>query len=208
MDWRRWHEEYRDPDSRLSRRLEVVKTRLTEVLDALPQRRLRLLSLCAGEAGDVIPVLGEHPTGRDVDAAVVELDQVLAGRARQAARSAGVELDVRCADAGDPGSFADLVPVDVLLLCGIFGNVEPEGVRAMVSRVPSMVVAGGFVIWTRGGHDGEDDPRADVRRWFADAGMPERSFDGPPETYGVGVNRVEQPSTTPPGSDRLFTFIR
>src|SRR5690606_31482155 len=124
----------------------------------------------------VISVLSEHPRSRDVDATVVELDEVLAGRARQAARSAGVELDVRCADAGDPGSLADRLPVEVLLLCGIFGNVEPEGVRAMVPRVPSMVVAGGFVIWTRGGHDGEGDPRADVRRWFADAGMPEVSF--------------------------------
>lgn len=100
------------------------------------------------------------------------------------------------------------MPVDVLLLCGIFGNVEPEGVRAMVSRVPSMVVEGGLVIWTRGGHDGEGDPRADVRRWFVESGMPERSFDGPPETYGVGVNRAEHPPTTSLGLDRLFTFNR
>src|SRR5690606_17231917 len=71
MDWGRWHEEYDDPDSRLSRRLEVVSARLAEAIAACPGR-LRLLSLCAGEARDVISVLSEHPRSRDVDATVVE----------------------------------------------------------------------------------------------------------------------------------------
>lgn len=170
---------------------------------------MRLLSLCGGDARDVIPVLASHPTGRRARGVVVELDDVLARRAAGAARRAGLSgIEVRCADAGDLRSFCDVLPVDVLLLCGIFGNVERDVVRSLVERIPSMVSEGGVVIWTRGGYDGEDDPRPQVRRWFIEAGMPEMSFDGAPERYGVGVNRVEHPRSGQLGDSRLFDFIR
>ena len=209
MDWRQWHEEYNDPDSRLSRRLDVVRMRLAEALASHDDRELRLLSLCGGEARDVIPVLAAHPKGKRAQGLVVELDEVLAQRAEDAARNAGLpHVEVRCADAGDVRSFRDVLPVDVLLLCGIFGNVERQVVHTVVARVPSMVTDGGFVIWTRGGHDGEDDPRTEVRRWFHEAGMPEMSFDGPPESYGVGVNRVAHAHRVPLGAARLFDFVR
>jgi hypothetical protein len=63
MDWQSWHEEYDDPGSRLSRRLAVVQRRLTEILDTVTGTDLRLVSLCGGEARDVIPVLAAHPRG-------------------------------------------------------------------------------------------------------------------------------------------------
>ncbi len=95
------------------------------------------------------------------------------------------------------------------MLCGIFGNVERRQVRELITdHVPSMVAAGGHVIWTRGTHGGEDDdPRQEVRRCFAEAGMPEVSFDGPSDGYGVGVNRVLRPDPTPLGDARLFEFL-
>ncbi|MGK2928071.1 MAG: SAM-dependent methyltransferase [Acidimicrobiales bacterium] len=169
---------------------------------------MRLLSLCGGEARDVVPVLDAHPKGPGAQGLVVELDEVLARRADEAAQRAGlVGLEVRCADAADPRSFCDVLPVDVLLLCGIFGNIERRMVREVVERVPTMVAEDGFVIWTRGGHDGEDDPRPEVRRWFVEAGMPEKSFEGPPESYGVGVNRVPHGASGALGDARLFDFI-
>jgi hypothetical protein len=78
MDWRRWHEEYQDSDSRLSRRLGVVRAHLADVLDRCPDGEVRLLSLCAGEGRDVIPVVGAHHRGSDVRAVAVELDGELA----------------------------------------------------------------------------------------------------------------------------------
>lgn len=208
MEWRRWHEEYDDPDSRLSRRLEVVRTRLAEILTAHPSEEVRLLSLCAGDARDAIPVLAAHPKGRRVHGLVVELDNVLALRAADSAKRAGLpRLEVRRADAGDIASFSDVLPVDVLLLCGIFGNIERNAVSNIVERIPSVVSEGGFVIWTRGGHDGDDDPRPHIRRCFTEAGMAEMSFNGPLEAYGVGVNRVSH-SGGPLNESRLFDFIR
>lgn len=209
MDWRRWHEDYDDPESMLSTRLSVVRARLAEVLESLPDRDLRLLSLCAGEGRDVIPVLRAHRTAGRMRALLVELDDVLAARAQERAQGSGLsQLEVRCADAGDVASFDDFLPADVLLVCGILGNIDRDLVPGLVERLPAMVADGGFVIWTRGGRDGEDDPRSEVRRCFVGAGMVERSFDGPTDGYGVGVNQVERAGGRPLGEDRLFTFTR
>ena len=90
------------------------------------------------------------------------------------------------------------------MLCGIFGNVDHATVANIARAVPAMVFPGGYVIWTRGGGR-PVDRRPDVRRLFIEAGMPEVSFDGEPEPYGVGVNLVtDHPGTMPEG--RLFTF--
>ena len=137
---------------------------------------------------------------------LVEIDDALAEAAQVAAAVDGLgNVEVRRADAGDPASFRDVLPVDVLMLCGIFGNVEHDRVREIVLRVPRIVQPGGFVIWTRGS-DERDDRRSELRRWFVEAGMPEVSFDGAPEKFGVGVNQIKDSSFEPVGDERLFTF--
>jgi hypothetical protein len=60
-EWRHWHNAYDDPQSSLFRRLDVVRARLARALDMAENPVLRLLSLCAGEGRDVIPVL--YPEG-------------------------------------------------------------------------------------------------------------------------------------------------
>ncbi len=140
-----------------------------------------------------------------LEAVLVELDERLATRAANAADSAGFErVVVRHGDAGDPGSFRDVVPVHVLMLCGVFGNVDLATVADIVRAVPAMVDPGGYVIWTRGGGR-PIDRRPEVRRLFSEAGMPELSFDGEPEPYGVGVNTLTDHGGTVPAG-RLFTF--
>lgn len=54
---------------------------------------------------------------------------------------------------------------------------------------------------------GPDDPREEVRRWFVDEGMAEVSFDGAPETYGVGVKRVTVSRPDQLDEARLFSFV-
>lgn len=205
-DWHAWHEAYDDPTSSLARRLAVVRRRLTMALDAPGQQRL--LSLCAGDGRDVISVLADREAALPVSAVLVEQDEDLARRALEAATSRRLSaVEVRCADAGGPSSFADLLPVDVLLLCGIFGNIDHEQVKEVIDVVPQMLVNGGFVIWTRGGSD--PDRRPEIRRWFRAAGLAEIAFHGAPEAFGVGVNRLVSPSEAPerPLPSRLFTFV-
>jgi len=199
-----WHDAYADPDSSLSRRLAVVTRRIGEVLDAARSGPLRILSLCAGEGRDLLPELAARPE-LAVHAVLVELDPRLAAVAEQTARTMrGVE--VRRGDAADPAQFADVLPVDLLLLCGIFGNISPEDIRATVAAVPRMLVAGGTAMWTRGRFTGED-LRPLIRQWFVDEGCTEVAFDSDPGSFGVGVARLDTPRPAPL-ADRLFTFIR
>lgn len=206
-DWVDWHGAYDDADSGLSRRLAVVRRRIGGVLDAAGRHPINILGLCAGDGRDVLPELAVRP-GLRTRTVLVELDVRLVAAARaSAATIAGVE--VRQGDAGDPQAFADVLPADLLLLCGIFGNISDEDIRTTVAATPSMLASNGTVIWTRGRRrkDGVD-LRPAIRRWFAEAGLRELSFDGDPESYGVGVARAGHRSPPPRHSDRLFTFDR
>ena len=185
--WIDWHDAYEHAGSSLSRRLVVVKERLRTALDESGPSPT-ILSLCSGDGRDVIGALADFPkaTGRVV---LVELDEILAARAVRAASIRDLDhVEVRCRDAGAVDSFRDVLPVDVLLLCGIFGNIDHAAVRDVVQNVPYLVKPGGYVIWTRGGS--APDRRAEIRAWFVSAGITELSFDGDPEPYGVGVNQV------------------
>jgi hypothetical protein len=188
-DWLAWHEAYDDPSSSLARRLEVVRRRFGAVLDAAAGERRQLLSLCAGDGRDVIPVLATRAASSPVSALLIESDKELSQGATEAASSSGLEaVEVRCADAGDPASFNDVLPVDVLLLCGIFGNIEHGRVKEVIDALPHLLARGGYVLWTRGGSN--PDRRPEVRRWFRATGLAEVAFDGAPETFGVGLNQI------------------
>lgn len=205
-NWLVWHQSYADADSSLSRRLAVVRRRVGEVLD-VADRPIRVLSLCAGDGRDILAELSSRPTLRSATT-LVELDPELAGSARQAAAHLG-GVDVRQGDAGDTAVFADVIPVDLLLLCGIFGNIPTADIRATVAAVPAMLASGGTVIWTRGRFGEEEDLRPVIRGWFVEEGLTEVAFDGEPETFGVGVARAGVPRPVgPPLPDRLFRFGR
>lgn len=195
----------------------MVQRRLTEALDALDAPDAlgttprHILSLCAGEGRDVVPVLATRHARAGLRAVLVERDPQLAGRAADAAHAAGLaSVDVRCADAGLVASFVDVLPVDVLLVCGVFGNLAHDHVRAVVGMLPRLVAPGGFVLWTRGGS--APDRRQEVRRWFSEARMEEHAFDGAPALYGVGLHRrpagpvAAGPVQAGGLSGRLFTF--
>jgi hypothetical protein len=205
-DWQAWHVDYDDPSSSLSRRLVEVRAQLVSLLAEAPtDRPLRLLSLCAGDGRDTIPVLAESVL--EVQGCLVELDPELTAGARQAAAASGVDVEVRTGDAGLVATYADRLPVDVLMLCGVFGNIADADVERTVRSARAMVAPGGAVIWTRG-HRGPVDPAVWVRRLFVEAGFEEVAFVAPDDaTYRVGVARqgraadVELP-------ERLFSFVR
>lgn len=173
---------------------------------AAGQRSLRLLSLCAGDGRDAIPVLAARPD-LDVDACLVELDPTLADAARSAATAAGLVVDVRTADAGSFETFRDRMRQDVLMLCGIFGNISDAHVDRCVSATRALVRPGGTVIWTRGSRT-PDDPAERIRGLFDAAGFEEIEFVAPADaSYRVGVCRHAGPDHgwAPQWS---FTFTR
>ena len=201
-DWASWHAPYDDPDSPLSQRLREVRRQVSAALDRAPAGPLRLLSLCAGRGLDALPVLASHPRGRDVTGRLVELDARNATAAREHAPS-GVE--VVQGDAGTTDACAGAVPADLLLLCGIFGNVADADIRRTAHAVPSLCAPAAAVIWTRSTHAPDLTPS--IRGWFADAGVTETSFLAEqPNGWSVGAGIFTgEPQPMRPGA-RLFTF--
>lgn len=206
--WVRWHDAYDDPGSGLAWRLGVVQSRLATALDTAPAGPLTLLSLCAGQGHDVIGVLRDHPRSSDVDAVLVEADPANCRQAETMVEQAGLRgVRVRCADASHTATIRDDVPADVLLLCGIFGNVSDADVERTVSNAARLCAPGATVIWTR--HTRSPDLTVDIRRWFTDAGFALVGFDVRPETdTAVGTQRLVTPPLPFEPDQRLFTFTR
>jgi hypothetical protein len=206
-DWARWHDAYDDPASALSTRLVLVQAHLSIALAVAPAGPIRVVSLCAGQGRDVIGVLPGHPRRDDVSALLVETDPRNAGVARDRAEAAGLaNITVRAADAGIAADYADALPADVLLLCGIFGNVSDEDILRTAGAAAVMCSAGGIVIWTR--HRRPPDLTSEIRSWFAAAGFHEVAFDSPATATltGVGVHRLAAEASGQLPAGRLFTF--
>ncbi|MGH3997933.1 MAG: class I SAM-dependent methyltransferase [Pseudonocardiaceae bacterium] len=178
-------------------------------------RELKLTSICAGDGRDTLPVLAD--LDEDVEAALVELDEHLAHRARETARKLGLDgVEVRTADAGLPSSLAGVPPADVFLACGLFGNITDADLAATISALPALLAPNGHVIWTRGANLGEDevseyqgDPSDLVRTMFAERGFVEERFVRPPDaSFRVGVHRLDRGPARQASPERMFTFVR
>ena len=201
-----WHDDYDDPESDLSQRLVAVQHRLADAISQAPPGAIRVISACAGQGQDVIGVLKSHPRASDVQALLVESDQHNVGVARDRIAAAGITgVDVLQADAGLTGTYRDAVPVDLLLLCGIFGNVRDEDVRRTVSNASRLCAPRATVLWTR--HRRDPDRTGEIREWFADAGYEELAFDSPgPDRFALGTIRLVAPPLAYRSDMRLFTF--
>ena len=207
MDWVAWHAAYDDPASPLSARLERIRSHLSDAIDRAPAGRVSLVSLCAGQGHDVTGVLPHHPRRADVCAVLVEADARNADLARAAAARRGLsQVEVRQADASLVASFADALPADVLLLCGIFGNVSDRDIRRTVQAAPALCRAGATVIWTR--HRRPPDLTPQIREWFAETGFVEIAFDAleTSVSISVGVHQLSRASAASLPGYRLFTF--
>lgn len=203
-DWQAWHDHYKDECSSLSRRLTVVQQRLEKLLAQAPATR-RILSLCSGDGRDILSVVARLPIDHRPEVVLVELDADLAAAAERRAADLRVAATVVIGDAGSSSTWQRFVPVDLLLLCGIFGNIPDDDIRNTVDAARGMLVGDGHVIWTRG-YFSEVDLRPQVRQWFAEAGFSEVTFDAEPTGFGVGVNRLPSAVQTPRVPARLFSF--
>jgi hypothetical protein len=142
-DWVEWHRDYDDPGSLLSRRGELVQGHLRAELDRASAGDVRLISLCAGQGRDVIGALTGHPRRGDVCARLVELDERNVGFARRAAQAAGLDgVEVLQADAGVTDACVGAVPAQIVVACGIFGNIGDSDIQATVAALPASVAGG------------------------------------------------------------------
>jgi hypothetical protein len=203
-DWFVWHSPYDDPGSFLSRRLAMVQSRLAEALDRCRPGRVQVISMCAGQGHDILGVLARHPRACDIVARLVESDPRNVTLARQGvAPFAGVEVVE--ADAGCTDAYAGAVPADIVLACGVFGNISDDDIHRTVTAFPSLCAPGAVVIWTR--HRLEPDPTSQVRDWFRTAGFAEEAFGLSDDTLmAVGSHRLTGETLPFRAGQYLFRF--
>jgi hypothetical protein len=205
-DWTNWHDGYADPDSDLSRRLAHVQHRLTDGLNAAPPGPIRLISLCAGEGRDVLGVLPTHPRRLDVTARLVELAPDIAATARSTAAALGLSrVEVITGDAALLAAYAGQAPADVVLACGIFGNVSKADIQNTIRGLRQLSKPGATILWTR--HRGAPDLTPHIRSWFAENEFAEVGFDSEDgRRFSVGTQVFRGVTAPFEPSTRLFEF--
>jgi hypothetical protein len=206
-DWLEWHQPYDDPGSALSRRLAIVQARIAEALRRRPEGPVRAVSMCAGQGRDLIGVLADHPRRHDVTARLVEFDERNVEIARAAARAAGLPgVEVVARDAGMADAYEDAVPADLVLVCGVFGNISDDDILRTIRFLPQLCGPGATVIWTRHRHPPDLTPS--IRQWFERSKLEEVAYDAPVDSlFGIGVQRFHGAPVPLQRRTRLFTFV-
>jgi hypothetical protein len=207
-DYVAWHTDYDDPDSDLSWRLHRVQDYLRTALDA-STGRVTAVSVCAGDGRDLLEVLADRADRHRVAVFLLELHPVLAQRARDRAAEIGLpEVEVRTVDAGTTDSYTGIVPADLLLLVGIFGNISDEDVEQTIRMTPQLCRPGATVLWSRS-HD-LSDRNARIRQWFAEVGCEELDYAELPgeRRPALGAMRFDGETEPLEPGEHLFTFYR
>jgi hypothetical protein len=204
-DWYAWHDDYDDPGTALARRLAAVQERVRAALDEAEPGPLRAISLCAGQGRDLVGALAGHPRRHDVRARLVELDPRNADRARQAARAAGLPgVEVVTGDAALTDAYAGMTPADLVLVCGVFGNITDADVERTVGYCKQLCARCGTVVWTRGRWPPNLLPR--ICDWFTDRGFDRLWVSDPAEGWGAAAHRFTGTPDPLEEGARMFTF--
>lgn len=207
-DYHDWHDDYSRPGSSLHRRLQVVVELLGRAVDSLPAGPVRVVSLCAGQGADILTVAEQHPRGRDLEGRLVELDPRNVAAAQDRIRAAELDgFEVVEADAGRSDAYAGAVPADLVVACGIFGNISLDDIERTIRFLPSLSAPGAHVVWTR--HPREEGVIDRIETWLDDSGFERDALVlAEDATYGVGsAHLIGAPAPLLMG-ERLFSFIR
>ncbi|SHL10862.1 methyltransferase domain-containing protein [Actinacidiphila paucisporea] len=206
MDWHTWHDLYDTPNSSLGRRLLVVQQHVRAALDAYPAGPIGVISVCAGQGRDLIEVLAGHPRAADVTARLVELDPRNVAVARRAAAAAKLDrVGVVEGDAALTRLYGGAAPADLVLMCGVFGNITDDDVLATVDHCAALCRRGGTLVWTRHRKAPDLVPRICDR--LEASGFDRRFLSEPDAGYGVGVHHRTAEPRALAGDARMFTFV-
>jgi hypothetical protein len=208
-DYLDWHDDYERPGSSLHRRLQVVIRLVRRALHELPPGPVRVLSLCAGQGTDLLGAADGNPRAHDLVGRLVELDPRNVEAARLRIDELGLEdrLEVLEADASVSDVYAGAIPANLVLACGIFGNISEADIERTIRFLPSLCAPDAWVLWTRHARDSSVFDR--VQGWFVDAGLEPIEVEVADDaTYGVGANRLVVAPPPFEVGQQIFTFTR
>src|SRR5689334_14799940 len=155
-DWYEWHDLYKT-EPRLQQRLEIVQEFIAHSLNASPDGAIRVVSVCAGDGRDLLGTLKNHHRAKDVSARLVELNPQLVERGRATIESLGLakQIEFVNGDATIASNYVGAVPADIVIVCGVFGNLTDEAeLSRLLDNLRFLSKKDAFVIWTRGNSQG------------------------------------------------------
>jgi hypothetical protein len=108
----------------------------------------------------------DTPARRDVRATLIELDDHNVRAARERVAAAGLpKVEVIEGDACTTDIYQGHVPAQIVLVCGLFGNLSDADIRRTIRHLPMLCTERASVLWTRGGYLAEQ-----IRSWFLATG--------------------------------------
>ncbi|AFY45794.1 class I SAM-dependent methyltransferase family protein [Nostoc sp. PCC 7107] len=206
-DWYEWHDLYKT-EPRLQQRLEIVREFIGYSLNASPDGAIRIVSVCAGDGRDLLGTLENHPRRNDVHARLVELNPQLVERGRATIESLGLakQIEFINGDAAIANNYVGAVPADIVIACGVFGNLTEAELNRLLDNLSFLSKPGAFVIWTRG-HSNGIPYSENVRKVLSTSGSAEVNFKiTATGDMGVGLHRYFGESLPQPKEQQLFVF--
>ncbi|MEH2316680.1 class I SAM-dependent methyltransferase family protein [Nostoc sp.] len=178
-------------------------------LNASPDGAIRIVSVCAGDGRDLLGTLKNHPRAKDVSARLVEINSNLVERGRASIESLGLakQIEIINGDATLATNYVGAVPADVVIVCGIFGNLAEEAeLNRLLDNLSFLSKPGAFVIWTRG-HSNAIPYSDNVRKILSASGFEEVNFKlTDTGDMGVGLHRYLGENLAAPKEQQLFVF--
>lgn len=207
-DWFEWHDLYQT-ETRLQQRLQIVQEYIATALSAQPVGTIQVVSACAGGGRDLLGTLATHPRKADVRARLVELNPHLIQRGQAIAAEAGLtkQIEFVHGDATLSDNYAGAVPADLVIVCGIFGNLADEAaLQQLIGNLKFLAKPGAFVPWTRGHRNGI--AYSDIVRQNLQSAQFEEVEFRLTETgdMGVGLHRYRGETAPLPANEHLFVF--
>lgn len=108
-------------------------------------------------------------------------------------------------DASLMAHYEDMAPADLVLVCGVFGNITDADIEHTIATCDQLCKTGGTVIWTR--HRAKPDRVPLICEWFEAQGFELRWLSAPEAGFGVGVHQFLGASQPLRRSTRLFEFV-
>ncbi|HSW91655.1 MAG TPA: class I SAM-dependent methyltransferase [Candidatus Saccharimonadales bacterium] len=205
-DWVSWHKHYDAEESPLNQRLALVQQAIRECLPDKLTAPYTILDICAGDGRDLIEVLGAYEHKEFLRGRLIELDPRLASEAQERATVAQLPSSVKIiqGDASLTHAYKADIPADLILICGVFGNISDDDVARTIQNLPKFCKRGTRVIWTRNRR--APDRTGVIRSLLVENGFDETEFTSTDDdSYGIGVSAF---TSSPPAMGDNVTMFR
>lgn len=207
-DWQKWHTLYDDSESGLAKRLRLVQEAIGNSLPKKPEDKYQIIDICSGDGRDLLEVLAHYPNNDNIHSYLVEIDDKLARESERTASDKGLQnVTVMNGDASSLRTYKNVTPADLILLCGIFGNISNDDIRNTIESLAQLSKQGTRVVWTRHLRSPEVVPM--IRHSFIANDFKEVDYKTTSDdSYAIGIYEFYGLPQRLNDDIRLFTFTK